>query len=294
MPFSQCPKFSPFIFPLILFFSLPLHFKYLSFSFSLFHSLSLRSLCSLCFKFLSFLFFFPLFLSPSLHFNYLSFSFSPPLLFSLSLRPLCSLRFKKFLFLFSPPKYFSLSLRSQRSLRFKNLTFSFTSSLFHSSPLRPLRTLRFKKFLFLFSPPNYFSLPLCSLRSLCFKNFSFPFSPPLRSLPSEENGYTLVETIISLAILLLILVPLVSMVYKNNSVSETQKKITAICILEQEAAIIKTIPSDMIPVKRRVIKGNEWVIRTEKEQKGVVKYQMTVSDKDKEYGKIIFYGRKEK
>ena len=112
-----------------------------------------------------------------------------------------------------------------------------------------------------------------------------------KSSKLSESGYTLLEVLISLFILLTIVIPLITVIYRNSKAIDTEKSITAICLLEQESALVKAYPEETVPIRRRVINGREWTIKTEITGTGLLQYQMTVNDQLKQRGELVFYGR---
>ncbi len=108
---------------------------------------------------------------------------------------------------------------------------------------------------------------------------------------NQPNGYTLLETLIALAILISIIVPLTAILHKNSSALHARDTLTAQCLLEQEAVLAVAFPEDVIPVKRRMADSLEWIVKTEVTGKDPLIYSMTASRGDKEAGKVVFYGR---
>lgn len=106
----------------------------------------------------------------------------------------------------------------------------------------------------------------------------------------NNSGYTLLEAVIGLLIVVVIIVPLISRLSEHHQLSHGEKLITAAGILEQESEIAICNPGEVLPVKRRVINGREWIINTEKEGSGLIKYKMRISDKEKEITSMVFYG----
>lgn len=116
----------------------------------------------------------------------------------------------------------------------------------------------------------------------------------LNRIKSEDpaiQGYTLIETLIAFVILMVILVPCIGYLYRLSGGHDAEKKITAICILEQEAAIVRTFPDKKLPVKRRMVNNSEWLITTEVTGSGLLRYRMAVSDGKRDLGEVVFYGR---
>jgi len=108
---------------------------------------------------------------------------------------------------------------------------------------------------------------------------------------NHSRGYTLLETLIALAILMSVIVPLTTMLHKNSGAIHTRNALIAQCLLEQEAALAMAFPEDVLPVKRRMIDSLEWIVKTEVTGKDPLVYAMTALRGTREEGKVIFYGR---
>jgi len=107
----------------------------------------------------------------------------------------------------------------------------------------------------------------------------------------SQSGFTLVEALISMTILVTIAVPLFGFVFRNTEVVEMQKAYMGQCILEQEALHIQMYPDDYIPEKKRTVQGKEWTIKTDKTGKGVSTYTMTVFWASKLRANAVFFGK---
>jgi prepilin-type N-terminal cleavage/methylation domain-containing protein len=110
---------------------------------------------------------------------------------------------------------------------------------------------------------------------------------------NPESGYTLLETLIALSVLLVIAVPLVTFLFRISGADDSEKALTGMCILEQEATVVRVFPKRTVPVKRRVIDGKEWIITTEVTGSDLPLYRMSVKDEKKVRGELVFYGRGE-
>lgn len=109
------------------------------------------------------------------------------------------------------------------------------------------------------------------------------------SIENNHDGYTLLETLIALSILMVVLMPLIGFLYQFSGSNSLQKKYTAICLLEQESACIKAFPGKTVPVKRRVVDGKEWMIKTEIRGSDLLFCRMSASDGKKIRGEVVFY-----
>lgn len=108
---------------------------------------------------------------------------------------------------------------------------------------------------------------------------------------SDMSGYTLLETLIAFCILLVVAVPLITFLFRLTGAHDSEKALTGMCLLEQEAAIVRTFPQRVVPVKRRVVDGKEWIIKTEVSGSELLLYRMNVNDGKKNRGELVFYGR---
>lgn len=115
--------------------------------------------------------------------------------------------------------------------------------------------------------------------------------PCLRAKKSKASaGYTLLETLVSLIILMSVVVPLVTYFYRGTLLTESRRELEGTWLVEQEAAVIKLNPDTMLPVKRRYIGGREWTIRSEKQNGTVTTYRIAAELAGKEKAQAVFYG----
>ena len=105
------------------------------------------------------------------------------------------------------------------------------------------------------------------------------------------SGYTLLETVIALALLMMIVVPFLGRLYRNFMLTGIERELTGIWLCEQEAGVITAFPDDAVPVRRRYVNGEEWVIRTEKKGGDVITYTMTAQVQNRQYAVTVFYGK---
>ncbi len=108
---------------------------------------------------------------------------------------------------------------------------------------------------------------------------------------STISGFTLLEVLISLSILLIAIIPLSLIAYKNTDSTDAEKEIIANCLIEQESALVRAYPDQILPVKRRTVLGTEWLIQTEYTGTDLVQYKMRVKD-HKLRSEFTFYGRR--
>ena len=108
----------------------------------------------------------------------------------------------------------------------------------------------------------------------------------------NQCGYTLFESLIALAILITVVVPLTTLFHRKADAARLARSIAAACILEQEAALAAAFPQDVAPVKRRQIDGKEWTVRTGASGSGPIVYKMIVAMNGRAVDSVFFYGRK--
>jgi prepilin-type N-terminal cleavage/methylation domain-containing protein len=116
----------------------------------------------------------------------------------------------------------------------------------------------------------------------------------MTNIKSSNSGYTLLETLVALSMLLIIAAPMLSGVFRNNHAIESERIIIGISLLEQEARRITADPDEMLPIKKRNINGREWVITGAKTGAGVIQYHLEVALDNKKYGEIYFLDKERK
>lgn len=116
---------------------------------------------------------------------------------------------------------------------------------------------------------------------------------PLRG-DQRGAGYTLLEIIITLALLFLTLTPTSIMIHRNNSLTRAQQELTAMCLLEQEVARAKCRSLNILPVQRHIIDNSEWTITSTIAGDKLKKVTMVVCKNNMERGRTIFYAYIEK
>ena len=108
----------------------------------------------------------------------------------------------------------------------------------------------------------------------------------------KRRGYTLIESLFALVILITIIIPLTTFFYRQNNTIRVQQSLTAMCVLEQEAALAVCFPEDVVPSKRRIQDGKEWIIRTEASGNDPIVYKMIALANGRSIDSVVFYGRK--
>jgi prepilin-type N-terminal cleavage/methylation domain-containing protein len=107
-------------------------------------------------------------------------------------------------------------------------------------------------------------------------------------LYKNRPGFTLIETMMSLVIFTAIVIPLMSFLYQDTFFAHDRDKIIALCLLDQEGKILRRIPAMYAPVKRKMINGIEWTIKTEKEGTPLITFKLSALKKDKIIGEVLF------
>ena len=113
-------------------------------------------------------------------------------------------------------------------------------------------------------------------------------------LPADNHGYSLLETVIALAILISIVVPVVSIMRRNNRISAARHELTGIWLIEREAILVRAFPEKVIPLKRYTVKGREWTLRINKKGNEILEYYLTAERNKKKMAEACFLGRAEK
>lgn len=111
-------------------------------------------------------------------------------------------------------------------------------------------------------------------------------------LERQERGYTLLEVIISLFLLMAVAVPAVTAFFLNGSSIKSQHDLTAVWLLEQEAENLRIVPDEVVSIKRRKIGDVEWVIQIDAVGSPLVRYHLTALKKGKRAGELFLYGFK--
>jgi hypothetical protein len=104
----------------------------------------------------------------------------------------------------------------------------------------------------------------------------------------NHQGYTLLEAMIGLTLLLTVLIPLMVKMHDINRLNRGNNAITASCLLEQEAALIQGFPDECLSSKRRVVLGKKWEIKATFTGNGLVQCLLTASLGKKEIERVVF------
>ncbi len=105
---------------------------------------------------------------------------------------------------------------------------------------------------------------------------------------SSRTGVTLLEVLVGMTILLMVVVPLSTLLARAGSTRTARDKLTATCILEQEAAVVRHLPSERSMVRKRILGGREWTIRCESSGGPLVKWKMSVEGNGRVLGTAGF------
>ncbi len=89
------------------------------------------------------------------------------------------------------------------------------------------------------------------------------------------GGYTVLETVVALTLLVSIAVPLISRMQRGTHLYDARRELTGIWLIEQEAATVRAFPAEALPVRRRMAGGEEWTLRTETTAERPVRYRIT-------------------
>jgi prepilin-type N-terminal cleavage/methylation domain-containing protein len=104
-----------------------------------------------------------------------------------------------------------------------------------------------------------------------------------------QRGYTLLETLVAMSILLIVLVPLMSRMVTARNMRFAADTVTAACLLRQEAEQIRFAPQSYQPVKKRTIEGVTWTITTEASGAPLVCYQLRATNGTYSKGALTLY-----
>jgi len=108
----------------------------------------------------------------------------------------------------------------------------------------------------------------------------------------DTPGYTLLESLIAISIFLILMVPLTARLHEADKTARVRHKTTAMCILEQEAALIRHGESPF-PVKKRTVAGREWVVETSAEGNPLRTYRMHAFLDGREISEVVFHNYEE-
>jgi hypothetical protein len=112
-----------------------------------------------------------------------------------------------------------------------------------------------------------------------------------RKNSTNQCGYTLLETVISLTILMIVVVPLLSRLYQNTSLADARYELVGIRLIEQEAALVCAMPNEFSPLKKRYVDKQEWTIRADVAANGPLRYTLAAELHGTVRARAVFYGR---
>jgi prepilin-type N-terminal cleavage/methylation domain-containing protein len=144
-------------------------------------------------------------------------------------------------------------------------------------------------------PTRPLNLTLGRLNSTAFITNKITTSPPVVDLGDgykrrpANSGYTLMETLIALSIMLLILVPLLSRMLTVRQMHHANDSLTAACILEQESVLVRLSSQAYQPVKKRTVMKSEWTITMESNGAPLIHYRLQAAKAGQSRGRVEFY-----
>ena len=108
---------------------------------------------------------------------------------------------------------------------------------------------------------------------------------------NSGNGFTILEAMISLAVLCAVVVPLLTAVYRTTALSGAREELTGMWLIEREAAIVRAFPGRSLPVKRYPVNRDEWTLRTEVSDGALPRYRIVAEVRGAVRAEALFYGR---
>jgi prepilin-type N-terminal cleavage/methylation domain-containing protein len=103
------------------------------------------------------------------------------------------------------------------------------------------------------------------------------------------TGFTLLETLVALAVFTMVVVPLMTGVSLHNQTRATRESIVATCLLQQEEQRIRAFPQYIDPVRYRVVGSKTWVVHAETAGSRLVWCTLSVEKDGHQCGKVGFY-----
>lgn len=111
--------------------------------------------------------------------------------------------------------------------------------------------------------------------------------------PDNNHGYSLLEAVVALGILIAVVVPLISIMHRNNTIAAARNELTGIWLIEREATIVRAFPEKQMPIKRYTVKNREWTIRITKTGRDIIEYYLVAELNGKKIVDASFFGRAE-
>lgn len=106
---------------------------------------------------------------------------------------------------------------------------------------------------------------------------------------SDNKGYSLLEVLISMVILLLVVVPLTSMIGSSADMNKGERILIASSILAQEAETLRLFPKEYSPVSKRKVKGEEWkIVKEVRGSGGMKRCSIKVKNRKEVYAQAVF------
>jgi len=107
-------------------------------------------------------------------------------------------------------------------------------------------------------------------------------------LAQSESGFTLIEAMVALAVFVGIVVPIVSLAFRNSQTTRAGDLLTAACIIEQESALLRACPQTWVPSKQRTVRGMTWIVTSEATGDVLKQFRVSVSCKGWVIGSAYF------
>ena len=105
----------------------------------------------------------------------------------------------------------------------------------------------------------------------------------------NNRGYSLLEAVVALALFMLLIVPLIGRFSNVSRINKGRNLLTATCLLEQEAELIRFNPYDVSPSKRRKLSDQEWIVKTSVKGQELKEFLIEARLNDKKVSELFFY-----
>jgi prepilin-type N-terminal cleavage/methylation domain-containing protein len=102
------------------------------------------------------------------------------------------------------------------------------------------------------------------------------------------QGFTLLEILIAIVLLSVVVVPLIFTFRQDKMFVHDRDRVTAMCLIDQEAEMVRVFPRYMSPVKRKTIAGQEWEICCEKTPTPPEECRISVKKNGREISTVTF------
>jgi Tfp pilus assembly protein PilV len=105
---------------------------------------------------------------------------------------------------------------------------------------------------------------------------------------NADAGFTILEALIACVIFVSIVVPLMTFLFKDSDFVRDRDKITALCLLDQEAKTLQVFPEMYAPVKKKEINGIVWQLKSEVQGKELLLFTIKAFKGEKEIQEVVF------